>query len=297
MFDTSNLAEGVVFQSRSRASCNETAIVLDALDIPCEVLKFEGTYLLIVQSIDVEEATQQINLYLKEDQKKPLPQIDFPSFSKGVPGIIIYVILLLIVDTILHNKSLNINLIDAGSANAGLIRQGELWRTVTALTLHSGFVHLLGNLVFGALFALFASQLLGSGLAWFCILMAGAMGNLTSALMQSDTHIAIGASTAVFAALGIQSAYTWRMRHLNAHRGIRRWLPIIGGVILLALLGGPGERIDVVSHVTGFVCGLFTGAFFGGLGRQPFVGRGLQVILGGVTLFIVGLAWFVAIGW
>jgi len=115
---------------------------------------------------------------------------------------------LLLVYSYQHIGSIDVDLINFGSANAGLIKQGEWWRSVTALTLHSGFRHLIGNLTFGVIIGLFISQHLGSVLAWFSILLAGMLGNIISAYVQTSAHRSIGASTAVFAVLGIQSVYT-----------------------------------------------------------------------------------------
>ena len=49
------------------------------------------------------------------------------------------------------------------------VLDGQWWRTITALTLHSGLAHLISNLVFGCAFGGLAAHSLGSGLAWFSI--------------------------------------------------------------------------------------------------------------------------------
>jgi hypothetical protein len=77
------------------------------------------------------------------------------------------------------------------------------------------------------------AQLLGSGLAWLAILLAGALGNALNALVQSPKHTAIGASTAIFGALGILSGYMRRSRVVPWRGGLRRWAPLAGGVMLL----------------------------------------------------------------
>ena len=96
--------------------------------------------------------------------------------------------------------------------DAGRVRDGEWWRTLTAMTLHVDAEHLIGNLLFGAAFGLIAGHLLGNGLAWCSIVAAGALGNVVDALLHPAAHTAIGASTAVFATLGLWAAYVWRRR-------------------------------------------------------------------------------------
>ena len=106
---------------------------------------------------------------------------------------------------------------------SGLIQAGQWWRAVTALTLHVDHGHLLGNLLAGIVIGIVAAQLLGQGLAWLAILLAGALGNLIAALLRGPDYGAIGASTAVFGALGIVSAFTRQRRWLERHLGCAAW--------------------------------------------------------------------------
>ena len=110
--------------------------------------------------------------------------------------------------------------LEAGAGAGGPDRApAQWWRTVTALTLHVDHGHLLGNLLAGVVIGTVTAQLLGQGLAWLAILLAGTLGNLLAALMRAPDHTAIGASTAVFAALGIVSAYTRQRRWLRTRPG------------------------------------------------------------------------------
>ncbi len=295
MIDTTNINDGIVYQSRTRKSCVEAAVVLESVGIPSEVLPWEGHFLLIVRPDRVAESAQQLHLYFLENSKKEeIKSPGQPGLLKGLPGALIYVSLLLLVDSAQNYNFLTLDLNEIGSANAGLIRQGEWWRAVTALTLHADFPHLAGNIAFGLVFGLFASQVLGAGVAWFSILLAGILGNFVSGFIQTPPHNAIGASTAVFAALGIVAAHTWWTRHNRLYRGIRRWMPIIGGLMLLSLLGGPGERIDVTSHITGFISGACFGAFYGKFGSRLRLKDAYQTALGIAAVVIVLFAWLIA---
>ena len=296
MIDTTNLNDGIVYQSRARKSCIDAAVVLESVGIPSEVLPWEDHFLLIVRPDKVAESEQQLHLYFLENSKKDeVKSPGHPGLLKGLPGAIIYVSILLLVDSALNHNFLNLDLSEIGSSNAGLIRQGEWWRAVTALTLHADFPHLAGNIAFGLVFGLFASQVLGNGVAWFSILLAGILGNIMSAFIQTPSHNSIGASTAVFAALGIVAGHTWRTRHNQLYRGIRRWMPIIGGLMLLSLLGGPGERIDATSHITGFISGGLLGAFYGTFGSRLRFREAYQAVFGITAVVIVLLAWLTAV--
>jgi rhomboid protease GluP len=125
----------------------------------------------------------------------------------------------------------------------------------TALSLHADPLHLMSNLASGVIFGIFVAQILGSGVAWLTILLAGALGNALNALVQSPEHTAIGASTAIFGALGILSGYMRRSRVVPWRGGLRRWAPLGAGIMLLAFLGFSGERTDIGAHVAGFAMG------------------------------------------
>lgn len=140
----------------------------------------------------------------------------------------------------------------------------EIWRTVTALTLHLDFAHLASNLFFGVVFVWLLSKEIGSGVAWVGVVAAGAAGNFANALWQGPAHTSIGASTAVFAAIGILAAlrHQWRPPRVS----LRYWAPLGGGLMLLAFLGFGEGNVDYGAHVTGFMAGIGVGWL---LSRQP----------------------------
>jgi len=64
---------------------------------------------------------------------------------------------------------------------------------------------------------------------------------------------------------------------------------------LLSFLGGPGERIDVASHITGFLSGLLFGSALGTHGKRLMAKNRCQIILGIITILIIALAWLKAL--
>ncbi|MHC4611763.1 MAG: rhomboid family intramembrane serine protease, partial [Planctomycetota bacterium] len=219
-----------------------------------------------------------------------------PERTRGWHGVLAYAAVLLVIAVLQHRHAFSLDWVASGKTNAGLVRQGEWWRTVTALSLHSGVEHLAANLVFGGLFGLFTGRLLGSGLAWASILAAGAVGNAMNAWVQPVSHSAIGASTAVFGALGILSSYAWKQRRGIGDGWIRRWTPVVGGVLLLAYTGLGGERTDVIAHVTGFMSGLLLGGLYGAMGRRIYIKAWTQSLLGLTALALLAVCWLLASG-
>ncbi len=97
--------------------------------------------------------------------------------------------------------------LEGGALNGAIPATHEWWRVVTALTLHADVGHLLSNLAFGAVFGFLASRALGGRRRVGQYSCFGAMmGNGLDAMVMPTEQRSLGASTAVFAALGILSA-------------------------------------------------------------------------------------------
>ena len=205
-----------------------------------------------------------------------------------------YVGVLLLVAVLQYRHAFGLDWLAVGRTQAGLIRQGQWWRAVTALSLHADVAHLASNMVIGGLVGLFVGQLFGSGLAWLSILLAGAAGNLLNALFRPPEHMSVGASTAVFAALGMSAAYAWKRRQKTPASWLVRWAPLIGGVALLGYLGGDGARTDVPAHLMGFFSGVVLGALYGKLGDRVALPTRAQPLLGLIALAVLGIAWVLA---
>jgi len=138
-----------------------------------------------------------------------------------------------------------------GSADARAILRGEWWRTVTTLTLHGDAGHAVGNAVLGGLLLALLARALGPGVASLLLLLAGALGTFCAAALVRRDFVSIGASTAVFGALGALSV-------LPQHRR-RAWVPLGAGLALLAFLG-TSKRADLAGHLCGFGAGAALGA-------------------------------------
>ena len=269
----------------------EYALVLQAVGIRCEVLPRDGEFALVVHARDADRAREQLRLYLHENRARP-PRFD-PRLGvhDGLACACLYGVTILLIYMLQRDQAFSLDWWRAGMSHAGLIREGEWWRAVTALGLHADTVHLAGNLVFGLVFGFLAGELLGWGLAWSGMLLAGALGNALNAFVQAPGHTSIGASTAVFATLGILAAYTWKRRRTQ----INRWVPLGGGVALLAFLGMGGERTDIFAHFAGFGSGCLFGLVFGVLETRSLLAAWHKHTLGLAASLFFALAWTLAL--
>ncbi len=290
-----NLSSAEEVYCSNRKDCLRRVLVLEAAGIPSQIRQEPGKSIIVVPASFAAKARYEIDAYASENQPSPSGTTTVPEQRNGWPGVVGYAIVVVLMFVLERHGILSEEWFDAGKTDAGLICQGEWWRTVTALSLHSDLVHLAGNLVFGGLIGLFVGQLLGSGLAWISILFAGAAGNLLNAVVRDPRHTSVGASTAVFAAFGIVAAFaTIRRRHLRASK-FARYTPIIGAVILLSYLGTSGERTDVFAHVAGFVAGLLLGALYGKLGDRIMLGTRSQFVLGVSAVALLVTTWLIAL--
>ena len=234
---------------------------------------------------------EHLALHLHANRARP-PRFD-PRLRvhDGLACACLYGVTILLIYILQRDQAFSLDWWRAGMSHAGLIREGEWWRAVTALSLHADTVHLAGNLVFGLVFGFLAGQLLGWGLAWSGMLLAGALGNALNAFVQAPGHTSIGASTAVFATLGILAAYTWKRRRTQ----INRWVPLGGGVALLAFLGMGGERTDIFAHFAGFGSGCLFGLVFWVLETRSLLAAWHKHTLGLAASLFFALAWTLAL--
>jgi len=177
---------------------------------------------------------------------------------------------------------------ERGAANARLIVDGELWRTVTALTLHSDVTHAVGNAFSCAVFGGLLMRRYGAGLGALLLLLTGALGNWLTAEWQRAHYVSVGASTALFGAIGALAATELVRRRRLRLRWDRAWLPLAGGIGLLAMLG-TGRGSDLTAHVLGLASGVALGVPVALRVTEP---RPLaQAALASLALLAVALCW------
>jgi len=280
----------VVYESRTFQPCSDRALVLHSLDIPYEIIRSTDTAALAVPGEFAERARSELWQYEQENRKSKPPRPVITEYQNGIPGALVYVIVVCLVAWMAGESLFNRDWLSAGRVDGELIRGGDWWRTLTALTLHSGLRHLLGNIGFGVLFGILAGRLVGSGVAWLAIVLAAGAANAFNTLLLDSSHRSIGASTAVFAALGLVAGFAWRGKLMSQDRWPYRLGPIVGGIALLAFTGTGDDNTDIGAHLAGFVCG-FAGGMVLTLVTRSLANQRLQLLCGAAALIILSLAW------
>ena len=293
MIQSPETACSVVFRG-SRRLCHEYSLVLEARSIEHEILQSGDVWSLCVPATLLASAYEEISRYATERSlPRRVPEPIMAPHPGAAIGVFFYILILLTVAYGAGAQLFGADWLTLGSLDANA--RGEWWRSVTALTLHLDQEHLLGNVLFGVVAGIAASRLLGPGVAWASILAAAAAANYTEALITPITHRAVGASTAVFAALGILSGMAWRQRLTLRERLWYRWAPLIAGICLLTLLGAGTAHVDVLGHALGFLFGLAVGWIHIRAHLPSRRGRRRQLVTGAAALLAIGAAWFLAL--
>src|SRR5450631_664283 len=279
----------------SQAACFEYALVLEAQEIPYQRIQSDEEWLLVVAPSLADAAADELTRYAAERVVRRDAPAPFVPFSGSAVGAAVYAFVLILVAYCAGIGLFGVDWLAAGALESRAGAAGEWWRAVTALTLHLDQEHLLGNLLFGIGIGVLAGRMFGPGCAWLGVLLSGAAANFVDMLVSPSGHRAVGASTAVFAALGLLAGFGWGERRKLRDRRFYRWAPLFAGVCLLALLGAGSEHVDVLGHLLGFMTGTVVGWIFAHAGLPRTRSAAFQLWTGAGAAALPGVAWFLAL--
>lgn len=249
-----------------RGQAREWALVLQSQGISFTLLPRHGGWLLRVHPADHDHAVEMIELYEAENENWPPPRgRDKPRHDSSLLVPFAFIALGLFYFYATGPAARGSLWFTYGRADS-LRLLSEPWRMVTALTLHADSEHIIGNMISGTIFGSMVSRRIGPGGALLAIVVAGALGNTINAIYHlPEAHRSIGASTAVFAAVGVlaavQTIIDWGSRRDRERYGfVDMAAPIVGGLTLLGMLGAGKGNTDVWAHGFGFAAGVAVGA-------------------------------------
>ena len=148
-------------------------------------------------------------------------------------------------------------ILNAGALIPTLVAEGQAWRLISSVFLHSGFVHLALNMLSLYFLGSFVEGAFGRGRFLALYLLSGLSGGIAYLYFGGFGSPAVGASGAIFGLLGGVLGYSLR-------RGTFSWQnPVIRQLlILLAINVYIGLSIENVSN-TAHMGGLAGGFAFG----------------------------------
>lgn len=265
-------------------------LVLTAAGIPYRLESNEVGWTILVSAADVDKAREALDAYDEEARGAPSPTVPeaAPADTAWIIGIALGAALLGFF-AVTGPPTAGSRWFEPGAGAVGPMLHGEPWRAVTALTLHVDTIHVVSNAIATALLVSPIVQRFGVGGGVWLVLLAGTTGNLISAALQSIDHVAVGASTATFGAIGILTAL-----QLSAKGGTtgRRWIVPVAALLLLVMLG-TSRTADVLAHAVGLLTGGALG-FVASVSRQRLPAPIQWALVAAAALTVVG-CWHLAL--
>jgi len=282
----------VILKKLSEDEANTYRLVLSSTGISCHSKRGEHGWDISVKDMDYENAINAIEKYFEENQDfQSTDESFYDEYQRTYTGIWVSIILLACHVAFAMSDKSEFFIRTYGSS-AFHILHGELYRSATALMLHANALHIMSNIAGIIIFGTAVCLIMGWGVGWFMILMTGITGNLVNALLFRPDQISVGASTAIFGALGILSAYQFIRKFRQPGQKIKAFLPLSCGLALLGILGS-GENSDLMAHLFGFLGGIILGSFYSILVKRP-ISKEYQAYTLFLTLGILTLAWMKA---
>ncbi len=296
----------------SERAVGEASLVLRSVNVEHRTTWAVGGAYLIVRDADYARARKNLDRYEQENADFPPRRRPERRRYAGPPIVALAFLALVAVAWVTGPVARpHGGWFAHGASVSSLVLSSEPFRAVTALTLHADGAHVLSNLVSGAIFGRAAERRLGPGVALFGIVASGTLGNVANAAFYAASgleHRSIGASTAVFGAVGLLVASQLVLgsdRTLSPKSGKRHvseyLAPFVGGVALLGALGS-GPETDILAHAFGLIAGVIIGlplSFAIARWHRSFVWRRPHVLaqaaLFALSLGVVGASWAFAL--
>ncbi|MBU8849581.1 MAG: rhomboid family intramembrane serine protease [Desulfobacterales bacterium] len=274
-----------LFAGLSSKKTDLIILILTSQNIETRVERKNKSFDILVNHADMEKALWIVETYYKENKffrlKQQLQEIPISSFKSYTAFSIMG--LLWLIHALCLQYHIHEDMILKYGASALFILQGETYRAVTALLLHSDARHLAGNMAGMLIFGAPVITLAGFGVGPFMLLVAGTLGNLINAHLYKTAHLSIGASTAIMGAAGLLAAFQVTQKAKPFR--LNSLVPILAGTVLVGMFS-QGENTDVWAHVFGFLCGLGSGIIFFPLNRTvQFPQKDLIALL--ITIIII----------
>lgn len=214
---------------------------LIALSVPAESLAQAQK---VIAEVRQETAVQQ------RRRQRPIP----PKTAPWLAALIICNIAIwLYVET--HGGSeARANLLRFGASFAPAIKEGQWWRTVTAVFLHIGARHLLGNMVTLGVFGALALPIWRPVRFFALYLASGVAGNWFSFFLAPSLSVKAGASGAILGLLGALAGARIHGIRTGDSR-FKTWHVIAALVAFYGFMLG-GGHVDHLAHLGGLGAGL-----------------------------------------
>jgi len=181
-----------------------------------------------------------------------------------------------------------------GALVPALVAEGEVWRLLTSVFLHSGFAHLAINMISLYFLGSFAEVSFGRGRFLALYFISGIAGGLAYLYFGAFDSPAVGASGAIFGLLGGMFGFAIRRGTFSLRNPVINQLLILTAINLF--LGATIPNVSNTAHIGGLVGGFVFGYLIAptvssqkrlSAATPTLVAFGLEALLLGVWLLFV----------
>ena len=185
--------------------------------------------------------------------------------------IAVNVILFLLAEIISGSTMDTSVLVTWGGAYVPYLEEGQYWRLLTSMFMHSGIRHLLNNMLLLYVLGAVLEDLLGS-LRFAALYLLGGLGAGAAAwryyLSRGEMVVSVGASGAIFAVMGAL------LFIVIYHRGRVRGLSLRQMMVMLLFslyFGFTSADVSNIAHIAGLIIGfvLAIPLYLAGRGNRP----------------------------
>ena len=296
MITISETIDYFIIQTSTRKETKELELLLLARSIPFTLQNQYWRKVFFIPIQFKETAQKELLAFADENRNwpPPAPKAVNPGFRFSFL-VLFGVVCLAVFHWNISRVDPMASWLESGKFLADRVLNGEWWRLITANTLHVDDAHLISNFFGLLLFVSGVNYYLGPGFSWFMVLLSAALGNYFNALLYQIGHPSIGASTAVFGAVGLIATFGIRTYyHRREIRG-RIVFPLVAGLGLFAMLGTNPES-DVTAHLFGFAAGILVGMpLLPLIGSKLLLRKSFQILMLCGFGFVLFQSWVLAL--
>ena len=146
------------------------------------------------------------------------------------------------------------SIIESGALYRENVLAGELWRLVTAMFLHSGLDHLIGNCLVLYILGIAGEHAFGRSRMLVIYFIAGLSGAILSVAVQPGPSV--GASGAIFGVMGSVITFFYQHHNQLVMRDNRVGLVLLLWALYQIVTGFITPYIDNFAHIGGFIGGV-----------------------------------------
>ncbi|MFS0767128.1 rhomboid family intramembrane serine protease [Peribacillus phoenicis] len=184
----------------------------------------------------------------------------FREYANSYRAVTVLILIMMIVFVLVLFPIFPGNVLFYYGAGVNLyIADGQWWRLITPIFLHSTFTHLLFNGFSLAIFGPFLEKLLGTVKFSIFFLSTGILANIATFLINPLTYNHVGASGAIFGLLGFY-LYLVLFNKTNFTNNERNTVYTLTGIAVIMTFIQP--QINVVGHLAGLATGFLTAPLY-----------------------------------